>query len=258
MSASQAIAAARAAGVSVHLDGDDLTLKASAEPPAAVLGLLSANKSEIVALLANRAPPRQSSKASTGRRVSSDLLQKSGVEACLIEDATDAAAAITDLIAETDPRIPIGIDIETMRVGDNGNALDPNRAAIRTVQLYAGGRYAAIIDMTKVPFGVLKPLASARLVAHNALFETRFLIEVLGPVAIDCTMLLNTHLDGTLAGKSGAWIRRGSFAIRSASTFRCKARQPICCMLLSANSHPHSPVSTPVRCSSFTTKLSWK
>jgi DNA polymerase I len=209
MSASQAIAAARAAGVSIHLDGDDLTLKASAEPPAAVLGLLSANKSEIVALLASARALRQSS--ITGRQVSSDLLEKFSVEACLIEDATEAAAAIADLIAETDPRIPIGIDIETMRVGDNGNALDPNRSAIRAAQLYAGGRYAAVIDMTKVPFGVLKPLASARLVAHNALFETRFLIDVLGPVAIDCTMLLNRHIGGPawIALEALAWDRLG-------------------------------------------------
>jgi DNA polymerase-1 len=147
------------------------------------------------------------------RHSSSDLLQAFGVEACLIEDDADAAAAIADLIAERNPnpRLPIGIDIETMPVGDHGDALDPNRAAIRTVQLYAGGRFAAVIDMTKVSAEVLRPLAGVRLVAHNALFETRFLIGPLGSVPIDCTMLLNRHLGGPprIGLEDLAWQRLG-------------------------------------------------
>jgi DNA polymerase-1 len=147
------------------------------------------------------------------RQSSSDVLRALGVEACLIEDEADAAAAIADLIAETNPnpRLPIGIDIETMPLGDDGDALDPKRAAIRTVQLYAGGRRAAVIDMTKVSGEVLHPLADARLVAHNALFETRFLIGLLGPVPIDCTMLLNCHLGGPARIRLDelAWQRLG-------------------------------------------------
>ncbi|MBL8666334.1 MAG: hypothetical protein JNM48_02595 [Rhodospirillales bacterium] len=51
MSASQALHAARAAGVELHLDGDDLVLKASAPPPPEVLDLLSRHKAEILPLL---------------------------------------------------------------------------------------------------------------------------------------------------------------------------------------------------------------
>ena len=51
MSAVEALKAARAAGVELALDGDDLALSAASAPPAAVLDALSRHKAEIVALL---------------------------------------------------------------------------------------------------------------------------------------------------------------------------------------------------------------
>jgi hypothetical protein len=51
MSVAEALKAARAAGVEVGLDGDDLVLEAPAPPPAAVLDLLSRHKPGIVMLL---------------------------------------------------------------------------------------------------------------------------------------------------------------------------------------------------------------
>lgn len=44
MSAAEALRAARAAGISIAIDGDDLVLEAPAQPPPAVLGLLARNK----------------------------------------------------------------------------------------------------------------------------------------------------------------------------------------------------------------------
>ena len=55
MSATEAIKATRAAGVIVDLDGDDLALRASAQPPVAVVEALTSNKAEIVALLRSAA-----------------------------------------------------------------------------------------------------------------------------------------------------------------------------------------------------------
>ena len=51
MSAAEALAQARAAGIQVGIDGDDLTLEASAPPLAEVLDLLARHKADIVTLL---------------------------------------------------------------------------------------------------------------------------------------------------------------------------------------------------------------
>ena len=51
MSAAAVLRAARAAGVELAIDGNDLLLEAASEPPAVVLDELSRHKAEIVALL---------------------------------------------------------------------------------------------------------------------------------------------------------------------------------------------------------------
>ena len=54
MSAANAIRAARTAGVSLGIDGDDLVLEAPAVPPPALLDLLSRHKAGVMALLRRR------------------------------------------------------------------------------------------------------------------------------------------------------------------------------------------------------------
>ena len=51
MKANDALKAARAAGIILAVDGEDLVLEAASMPPAAVLDALSQQKAEIVALL---------------------------------------------------------------------------------------------------------------------------------------------------------------------------------------------------------------
>ena len=51
MSAALALKAARAVGIRVRIDGDDLELEAPAQPPQAVLDLLSLHKADILTLL---------------------------------------------------------------------------------------------------------------------------------------------------------------------------------------------------------------
>jgi hypothetical protein len=51
MSAAEALKAARAAGIKLAIDGDDLVLEASASPPPAVIDRLTGHKTEIVAML---------------------------------------------------------------------------------------------------------------------------------------------------------------------------------------------------------------
>jgi hypothetical protein len=48
MSAVQALGAARACGVHLELDGDDLVLEAAGPPPDAVLDALSRHKADVV------------------------------------------------------------------------------------------------------------------------------------------------------------------------------------------------------------------
>ena len=51
MSAAEALRQARAAGIRVRIDGDDLALEASAPPPAEVLDVCMRHKADILALL---------------------------------------------------------------------------------------------------------------------------------------------------------------------------------------------------------------
>src|SRR5262245_3338290 len=51
MSAAEALKAARAVGIHLEVDGDDLLLEASAPPPSAIVEVLSQHKAEIVAVL---------------------------------------------------------------------------------------------------------------------------------------------------------------------------------------------------------------
>lgn len=50
MSAVEALKAARAAGIQLGIDGDDLVLEAPAPPPPAVIDLLSRHKAEVVSM----------------------------------------------------------------------------------------------------------------------------------------------------------------------------------------------------------------
>ena len=51
MSAAEALKAARAVGIHLEVDGDDLVLEASAPPSSAIVEVLSQHKAEIVAVL---------------------------------------------------------------------------------------------------------------------------------------------------------------------------------------------------------------
>jgi hypothetical protein len=58
MSAAKALKAARAAGVNLGIDGDDLVLEAAAPPPPAVIDLLSRHKAEVSRFKRSAARPR--------------------------------------------------------------------------------------------------------------------------------------------------------------------------------------------------------
>jgi len=62
MSAAEALKAARAAGIKLGFDGDDLVLEAAVRPAPAVIDLLSRHKAEVLAMLAAIEHERNESK----------------------------------------------------------------------------------------------------------------------------------------------------------------------------------------------------
>ena len=53
--------------------------------------------------------------------------------------------------------------------------LDPHRARIRLLQVYAGGDRVLVIDLDRIGAGILDLLEGARVIAHNIAFELAFL-----------------------------------------------------------------------------------
>ena len=53
--------------------------------------------------------------------------------------------------------------------------LDPHRARIRLLQVYAGGDRVLVIDLDRTGAGVLDLLDGVNVIAHNAAFELAFL-----------------------------------------------------------------------------------
>ena len=75
--------------------------------------------------------------------------------------------------------------------------LDPHRADIRLVQIYAGGKRVAVIDMHKVDWAVLAPVWECPLVIHNALFDLAFLAKRgIEPVEVQGTLQAVRLLNG--------------------------------------------------------------
>jgi DNA polymerase-1 len=157
---------------------------------------------------------------------SGQLLRRLGIMIRYAHTPSDAQKARDEILAEAtnlggDDRV--GFDIETaarpehrkaaapIRLTRGGypkkaeqdkSGLDPNRASIRLAQFYLGGATAYVFDLAKLPFEQLKPLLTLPLVAHNALFDTGFLlaagIEPTDLPRIDCTMLAANALFDTL------------------------------------------------------------
>jgi DNA polymerase I len=68
-------------------------------------------------------------------------------------------------------------------------ALDPNRARVRTLQLYGGGKEIAVIDLFQAGYGVLARIGDMRIVGHNAQFELKHLQHLgVEPAEVHCTM----------------------------------------------------------------------
>lgn len=129
--------------------------------------------------------------AALGRQATSpeDNLRVLGYEVSYIRDSTQAAQGIDALF--NDPAPILGLDIET-------GGLDPLTDRIRCIQLATGNR-AYVFDLKTIPPGSFTRLfdSDKRFVAHNAMFEYRFLHQSqLAPRHLDCTMIMCQVLQG--------------------------------------------------------------
>ncbi len=130
-----------------------------------------------------------------------EILEKEGIGIHHIMDAPSAQRATRKLSAA---RGPLGIDTETAPLpsysGHKKAGLDPHLSRIRLVQLYDGGDTVEIFDMNHVDVQLLAPLMERPLVAHNAVFDLKQLIQAgLYPRYMGCTMLMCSTLFGRLA-----------------------------------------------------------
>ncbi len=94
----------------------------------------------------------------------------------------------------------IGLDVETTPLPayrlDAKAGLDPYKASIRTVQL-AAGQTVLVLDLQQVPAEHLQPVMAVPLIAHNAVFEWRFLHRLgLTPAKLHDSLLLSRLATG--------------------------------------------------------------
>jgi hypothetical protein len=122
MSAVEALKAARAAGVELALDGDDLVLIAASAPPAAVLDALSRYKAKIVSLLR---PGRDGWSAEDWQVFFDEragVIELDGGLSCPEAEAQAFACCVVEWLNRTPERSPAG---RCLGCGDREYAHDP-------------------------------------------------------------------------------------------------------------------------------------
>ena len=130
-------------------------------------------------------------------------LKQAGVSGRYVADGAQLERALSELAALSDNGGPWGLDIETAALPaftrDSKAGLDPWRSVIRLVQVYPGGDACYVFDVRAL--GGLSPLAellnTRALVAHNAVFELKFLLHAgAAPARLGCSLLMSNALRG--------------------------------------------------------------
>jgi DNA polymerase I-like protein with 3'-5' exonuclease and polymerase domains/phage/plasmid primase-like uncharacterized protein len=113
-----------------------------------------------------------------------------------ITTQADAEEAVQALLIKT--KI-LGLDIET-------TGLDPHQATIRLIQVYDGNGTVYVFDLARLSLSTLEPLWTKLFVAHNATFETKFLLKQgISPV-LHCTKLMGRLATGRIRNLSLAHL----------------------------------------------------
>ena len=136
----------------------------------------------------------------TGPAPAGRWLELAGVAVRYVADGAQRERALSELAALPDNSGPWGLDIETMPLPafqrDSKAGLDPWRSAIRLVQVYPGGPTCYVFDVAALGLSPLAELLNTRaLVAHNAVFELKFLLHAAAaPGKLGCTLLQDNAL----------------------------------------------------------------
>ena len=132
------------------------------------------------------------------------ILERLAAEVRYIADPGEAQEVVARLLEKTEgiSRYPgacgamLGVDIETAPLPqfkhDAKAGLDPFKAVIRLLQVFDPVGHCLVFDCRTVPLEVLKPLIESReTVAHNAIFEMKFLRQAgINPLRMHCTLLM--------------------------------------------------------------------
>ncbi len=147
-------------------------------------------------LTADPAPERPDSAA--------DLLNRFGYRVIYLRDAELAQKELAAML-NRNPAL-LGIDIETMSLPqfrlDSKAGLDPHKASIRLVQI-ADRDTVLVFDLLHLPTAIVAPAMDRPLVAHNAMFESRFLTHAgVNPRLLHCSLLMARVATGKTHGLS--------------------------------------------------------
>ena len=171
------------------------------------------NAMQQVLLLPDNAPLAVSA---TGPAPAGRWLEQAGVSVRYVADGAQLERALSELAALSDNGGPWGLDIETMPLPaftrDSKAGLDPWRSSIRLAQVYPGGATCYVFDVAALGLSPLAELLNTRpLVAHNAVFELKFLLHNGAALGLGCTLLMANALRGdrpalaTLAADTLGW-----------------------------------------------------
>jgi hypothetical protein len=150
-----------------------------------------------------------------------ELLTGAGVAVRYLVEPGQAEQALSELATLPDTG-PWGLDIETMPLPafrtDSKAGLDPWRSAIRLVQVYPGGATCYVFDTAALGLSHLRELLQARaFVAHNALFELKFLLHNgAAPGKLGCTLLQDNALGGGRRSLAALSLERLKWALDKA------------------------------------------
>ena len=128
-------------------------------------------------------------------------LEKLGVKIVLVSNHQGVEESLTHLCSSDEL---FGVDIETYPLHkysqDPEAGLTPRKSTIRLIQIYDGNSVVFVFDLLKIEGSkaFLGPLWRKPMVAHNALFEFKHLLQAgIVPTKLGCTLLADRVINGS-------------------------------------------------------------